>query len=266
LKEVQVMSKLKRVLIPLMTFIVLIAVWQILVNVLKPPKFLLPGPYDIVKVFKTMSLEIWQKHIGFTIQATLLGFLTAIAFGVIAAVGIVSSELINAAITPILVVLQVIPKIAFAPLLLIWFGAGQFSIILITFLVAFFPVVVNMTLGLNEIEPELIDLTRCYHMSKMQVLVKIRFPNAMPYFFSGVKVASTLAVIGAIIGEFVGSNQGLGYLIIIANNNLNTPLAMASILVISIFGLLLYEITVILERISMPWKDSSADSNLKSLS
>ena len=248
-----VLSKLKKIAIPLSVFIILLIIWQVAVIIFDPPQFLLPGPADIVKSTCEFGAG-WVKHFWFTVEATLLGFLTAIIFGVIASIGIVHSKFINAAITPLLVVLQVVPKVAFAPLLLVWFGTGKLPIVLITFLVAFFPVVVNTTLGLSDIEPELIDLTRCYHMSKSKVLFRIRFPNALPYFFSGIKVASTLSVIGAIIGEFVGSNQGLGYLIIIANNNLNTSLSMGSIFIISVFGLVLYQITVLLERFCMPWK------------
>lgn len=247
------MLKTKRVLIPVFTFVAIIALWQLLVYLFEPPRFILPSPADIFYTFIDFGASGWGRHVAFTILATLEGFVVAVLFGVLASVGIVSSRIINAAVTPLLVVLQVIPKVAFAPLLMIWFGTGQSTIVLITFLVSFFPVVVNMTLGLNSIEPELIDLTRCYHMSKLRVLMKIRFPNSLPFFWGGIKVAATLSVIGAIIGEFVGSNVGLGYLIIIANNNLNTPLAMASILLISVFGLLLYELMVFLEWLSMPW-------------
>lgn len=248
------MSRKKRVLIPLLTFFALLIIWQICVMIFKPPKFILPSPVDIITTMFKFGSKGWSKHASFTIFATLEGFVIAVLVGVLASFAIVSSDVVNAAVTPLLVVLQVIPKVAFAPLLMIWFGTNRSTIVLITLLVAFFPVVVNMTLGLNSIEPELIDLTRCYHMSKWRVLFTIRFPNSLPFFWGGIKVASTLAVIGAIIGEFVGSNTGLGYLIIIANNNLNTSLAMASILIISVFGLLLYELLVLLEYLSMPWQ------------
>jgi NitT/TauT family transport system permease protein len=116
--------------------------------------------------------------------------------------------------------------------------------------------VVNMTVGLSDIERDLLDLTRVLHLNWWRVLWSIRFPSALPHLFSGLKVASTLAVIGAIIGEFVGSNKGLGYLILIANNNLNTPLALAAIVLISLFGLLLYAAIVLIEMVSVPWKQA----------
>ncbi len=244
----------KQRLIPILTLLGLLVLWQVYVMIAKPPRFLLPSPVDILQTIKDFGPG-WFKHMEFTISATLLGFIAAIIFGVLASIGIIWSKTLDAALTPILVVLQVVPKVAFAPLLFIWFGIGKHTIVIVTFLVAFFPIVVNMTLGLTQIEPELIMLTRCYHMSKFKVLMKIRLPNAIPHFFSGIKVASTLAVIGAIIGEFVGSNVGLGYLVIIANNNLNTPLAMASILIISVFGVILYYLMVLAERLCMPWEE-----------
>jgi NitT/TauT family transport system permease protein len=120
--------------------------------------------------------------------------------------------------------------------------------------VAFFPMVVNAAVGLADIERDLLDLARVLRLSWWRVLWSIRFPTALPHLFSGLKISSTLAVIGAIIGEFVGSNRGLGYLILIANNNLNTPLALASIALVSLFGLVLYTAIVLLEMVSVPWK------------
>jgi NitT/TauT family transport system permease protein len=119
--------------------------------------------------------------------------------------------------------------------------------------------VVNATVGLSDIEHDLLDLTRVLRLSWWKVLWSIRFPSALPHLFSGLKVASTLAVIGAIIGEFVGSNKGLGYLILIANNNMNTPLALAAIAIVSLFGLVLYAAIVLLEIVSLPWKRSAIE-------
>ena len=248
--------KTKRILIPLFSFLSLVFAWHIAIALFRPPKVLLPGPLDIIYRIQQFG-PAWTQHCIYTIKTTLLGFLIAIIFGVGISVFIIHSRFISAAVTPLLVILQVIPKIAFAPLLLIWFGSGDIPIIFIAFLVSFFPIVIDTTIGLTEIEPELLDLTRCYHMSKPRVLAQIRFPNSLPFFFSGAKVASTLSVIGAIIGEFVGSNKGLGYLVIIANNNLDTSLAMGSIFFISIFGLALFGAIVILERLCMPWKVES---------
>ena len=188
-----------------------------------------------------------------TAAATLWGFAVAVVFGVGVAVPIVYSPALNRAVTPLLVTIQIVPKIAFAPLFLVWFGLGMTSKVMVAFLVAFFPVLVNTAIGLVQIEPDLLDLARSLKTSRTWVFRKIRFPNSLPYFFGGLRVASTLAVIGAIIAEFVGSDVGLGYLIVMANNQLDTPLGLASIALISAFGLLLYGAILLLERLAMPW-------------
>jgi NitT/TauT family transport system permease protein len=198
----------------------------------------------------------WIPHAVATISVALAGFAVAIVVGLLLAVIIVHSRLLAQVLTPALVVLQIVPKIAFAPLFLLWFGLGPLPIVIVTFLVAFFPMVVNGTVGLSDIERDLLDLTRVLRLNWWRVLWSIRFPSALPHLFSGLKVASTLAVIGAIIGEFVGSNRGLGYLILIANNNLNTPLALASIALISLFGLVLYAGIVLIEMATVPWKQA----------
>ena len=228
---------------------------------LRVPSFLLPAPSAVWKVATAFGAN-WNPHIWATVRVTLLGFGVAVAMGMLLAVLIVHSRLLSDLLTPVIVLLQIVPKIAFAPLLLIWFGTGALPIVMITFLVAFFPMVVNTAIGLVEVEPDLLDLTRVLRMNWWRVLWSIRFPSALPYVFSGLRVASTLAVIGAIIGEFVGGNVGLGYLVLIANNTANTSLAIASIALISGFGLVLYAAILGLERLAMPWKPAEAGLNL----
>ena len=198
----------------------------------------------------------WIPHAVATISVALQDLPSRSWWGCLLAVIIVHSRLLAQVLTPAIVILQIVPKIAFAPLFLLWFGLGPLPIVVVTFLVAFFPMVVNGTVGLSDIERDLLDLTRVLRLNWWQVLWSIRFPSALPHLFSGLKVASTLAVIGAIIGEFVGSNRGLGYLILIANNNLNTPLALASIALVSLFGLVLYAAIVLIEMATVPWKEA----------
>ncbi len=217
------------------------------------PAFILPGPLAVWNAAAGFGAN-WIPHSLATIGVALAGFAMAIVVGVALAVVIVHSRTLGQVLTPVIVVLQIVPKIAFAPLFLVWFGLGPVPIVVITFLVSFFPMVVNATVGLSDIERDLLDLTRVLRLNWWRVLWSIRFPSALPHLFSGLKVASTLAVIGAIIGEFVGSNKGLGYLILIANNNLNTPLALAAIAIVSLFGLLLYSAIVLIEMVSLPWK------------
>jgi NitT/TauT family transport system permease protein len=156
-------------------------------------------------------------------------------------------------IMPLLLVAQLVPKVAVAPLLLIWFGYGLMPKVLIAFLVAFFPIVVNGASGLGSVEPELLDLGSSLQASRWQTFWKFRVPSALPEIFSGMKIAVTLAIIGAIIGEFVGGNRGLGYLIIVANQELDTPLAFAAILLLSAVGIILYALIELIERMLLPW-------------
>jgi NitT/TauT family transport system permease protein len=157
-------------------------------------------------------------------------------------------------IYPQIVVLQIVPKVAIAPLLLIWAGYGMTSKVLLALLISFFPIVVNMVTGLVAIEKELLELCRILHAGRWQEFSKVRLPNALPYLFSSLKVASTLAVIGAVIGEFVGGSEGLGHLIIIANTEMRTSMSFVSLFSLSILGFLLYGIVVLAERVLMPWK------------
>lgn len=227
--------------------------WDLAVRVLRPPAFLLPSPGLVLDTALGFAGN-WSKHFWATARATFMGFGVAIGVGMGLAVAIAHFRLLRQTLTPVILVLQIVPKVAFAPLLLIWFGSGTVPIVVIAFLVAFFPMVVNTAIGLEEVEPDLLELTRVYRMSKWRVLWLVRMPNALPHIFGGLRVASTLAVIGVIIGEFVGSNVGLGYLVLIANTNMNTALAIAAIILISIFGLALYGAIVLLERLAMPWK------------
>jgi NitT/TauT family transport system permease protein len=233
----------------------LVALWQLIVTLFRIPAFILPGPLAVWKTAAAFGTN-WIPHATATISVALAGFSVAIVVGLFLAVIIVHSRLLAQVLTPALVILQIVPKIAFAPLFLLWFGLGPLPIVIVTFLVAFFPMVVNGTVGLSDIERDLLDLTRVLRLNWWRVLWSIRFPSALPHLFSGLKVAPTLAVIGAIIGEFVGSNRGLGYLILIANNNLNTPLALASIALISLFGLVLYAGIVLIEMATVPWKQA----------
>lgn len=245
-------ERMRRLGPPILAFLAVAVAWEAAVWILRPPPFLLPSPGAVARRLIEFGPQ-WPRHLWATMAATLWGFLVAVAFGVGLAVAIVYSLALNRAITPLLVTVQIVPKIAFAPLFLVWFGLGMTSKVMVAFLVAFFPVLVNTAIGLVQIEPDLLDLARSLKTSRAWVFRKIRFPNALPYFFGGLRVASTLAVIGAIIAEFVGSDVGLGYLIVMANNQLDTALGLASIALISAFGLLLYGAILLLERLAMPW-------------
>lgn len=235
-----------------LTVIALVALWEVLCDALNIPTFLIPAPSQVaLRLYEKRAL--YFTHTWVTLYETVAGFLLAVAFGIVAAAVIVVIPGLRHVVMPLLLIAQLIPKVAIAPLLLIWFGYGLVPKIVVAFLVAFFPIVVNGASGLASVQPELLDLGRSLQASRWQTFWKFRIPTALPEVFSGMKVAVTLAVIGAIIGEFVGGNRGLGYLIIVANQELDTALAFAAIFLLSIMGIVLYGLIEMFERVLIPW-------------
>ena len=232
---------------------VTLAAWEILTRVLRIPGFILPAPSAIF-VEAVRRYPLYLYHSWVTFYEMVVGFLLAAAIGVFLAVVIVYSRFVRNMIYPQLVALQIVPKVAIAPLLLIWAGYGLTSKVLLALLVSFFPIVVNMVTGLLAIEEELLDLCRILHSGRWQEFAKVRLPNALPYLFSSLKVASTLSVIGAVIGEFVGGNEGLGHLIIIANSELRTSMSFVALFCLSLLGFLLWGLVTLAERVFMPWE------------
>ncbi|MGA6965189.1 MAG: ABC transporter permease [Xanthobacteraceae bacterium] len=240
-----------------LTLIALVAVWELLCRALNIPVFLIPAPSQVAwRLYE--KRDLYLIHTWTTLYETTAGFLLAVVFGILCAAIIVVIPKLRDIVMPLLLVAQLVPKVAIAPLLLIWFGYGLFPKVLVAFLVAFFPIVVNGASGLASVQPELLDLGHSLQASRWQTFWKFRIPTALPELFSGMKVAVTLAIIGAIIGEFVGGNRGLGYLIIVANQELDTPLAFAAIFLLSAAGIALYAIVEMLERMLIPWHAPSA--------
>lgn len=239
-------------LIPVVIIICLLILWQVFCDVFDIPVWLLPSPKRIY--INTMT---WARFIPFhtwvTFYETFSGFILALAIGLPLAVAIVYSAILRNTIYPILLVFQSVPKVAIAPLFLIWVGYGEMSKILIASVVAFFPIVVNSATGFESVEPELFELTHSLQATKLQVFFKVRFPWALPYIFSGMKVAITLAVIGAIIGEFVSSDRGLGFLILAASGEMNTALIFGVILILSVLGIFSFAAIGLLEKLICPW-------------
>jgi NitT/TauT family transport system permease protein len=235
------------------SIIATLAVWEALIWIFQVPGFIVPAPSAIF-VEAVTRYPLYLYHSWVTFYEMVVGFVLAAVVGVILAVAIVYSRIIRNMIYPQIVVLQIVPKVAIAPLLLIWAGYGLTSKVLLALLISFFPIVVNMVTGLTAIEEELLELCRILRSGRWQEFFKVRLPNALPYFFSSLKVASTLAVIGAIIGEFVGGSEGLGHLIIIANTELRTSMSFVCLFSLSILGFLLYGFVVVAERVFMPWE------------
>lgn len=231
----------------------LVVLWQLASVAFKIPAWLLPSPAGIVQSFVRFGSDLaW--HTGVTLYETLAGMAAAVGVGVPLGILIASSRLVSATLYPLLVVAQSIPKAAVAPLLLVWIGYGEAPKIIIAFLVAFFPMVVNTAAGIAGTPPELLDLCRTLRASRWHTLRKVRLPAALPHLFSGAKVAVTLAVVGAVIGEFVGSDAGLGYLILFASSHMDTSLAFAAMLLLAAMGIGLFAAVSALERRVMPWR------------
>ncbi len=239
-------------MLPLAGIIIFLVVWQILVTVLEVPTYLLPKPTQILQTIIEKFSKL-MSHTWVTAYEMILGYLLAIAVAVPLAIGITSYRRFDRFITPILLFFQTVPKIAIAPLFLVWFGFGPFPKVLVAFLISFFPIVIDTAVGLRSISPEMIDLARSMGASPMQIFMRFRLPTSLPYLFSGLKVAATLAVVGAVVGEFVGADKGLGYLLLVSNSNLDTPLLFASIVALTALGLILFYIIEILEHFLIPW-------------
>ncbi|MEU8569556.1 ABC transporter permease [Streptomyces pathocidini] len=217
--------------------------------------YLVPSPGATLDVMAEKSGYIIE-HSWVTTYETLLGFVIAVAVGVLAAVVMVYSSTVEKTLYPVLLFAQVVPKIAIAPLFVVWLGFGIGPKILIAVLIAFFPVVISMVTGLKAVDPEMIQLSQTMGASPLQTFVKIRFPASFPHLFSGLKVAVTLAVTGAVVGEFVGANEGLGYVILQANGNLDTPMLFAGLLVMSLIGVVLFVLVEVAEKLLLPWHAS----------
>lgn len=228
------------------------ALWQLAVVLAHPPDYLLPTPSAIFS--ELMSAPLWYLgHALQTVGATLLGFALALVVGCLAAVGIVYSRVLENTLYTLLVALNSVPKVALAPLFIIWMGTGLASKVAISFLIALFAIVVDSVLGLRSVDPDAVDLFRSLRGGRLQTLLWLRAPNALPHLFSGMKVAMSLALVGAIAGEFVASQAGLGYVILAAQGAFQTTRVFAAIVLLGILGTILFFIVDLAERLVCPW-------------
>jgi NitT/TauT family transport system permease protein len=241
-----------------MTFLAFVAIWQGATAVWNIPNWLLPAPASIVVAMWTWRALLLQD-IVITVAETLLGFIAALVIAVPLAALLVSSRFIWRAIYPLLSGVQSIPKNALAPLLILWFGTGQVSKIVIAFLISFFPIVINALSGMSQIDTDALDMVKSLRANTWQIFWYFRLPNALPYIFAASKVAITLALVGAVIGEFVGSDSGLGYLILVSSSQLQTDLAFVAIVLLSLIGMGLFALVGVIERRAMPWCTPHSD-------
>lgn len=237
---------------PLVVITAVVVSWQAVTVLFDVPSAVLPSPALVWKVLTTGGID-WSAQTSVTLWETVLGFVIAIVTGIPLGLGIVYFSWLNRAIYPILVAVQLLPKIAIAPIIFALVGFGFIPRALIVYMVAFFPVVIQTVAGLNAMDPGFAELFRSIGASKFQVFRLARLPNAMPYIMDGLKVAMTLALIGAVVAEFVQSNSGLGYAIIASLISVGTPVAYAAMVLLSILGYALFLIVLLAERMLIPW-------------
>ncbi|RKN36649.1 ABC transporter permease [Micromonospora musae] len=240
---------------PALLLAALFAGWWFVAEREYMPNYLVPTPGQ---VWETMT-EDWSflmRNTYVTLYETVLGFVLAALLGLGTAILIVYSRTMEKAVYPVVLFAQVIPKIAIAPLLVAWFGVGLTPKIVLAVLIAFFPVVISGVAGLRSTDPELLDLSATMGAGPWKTFRKIRFPNALPHLMSGLKVAVTLAVVGAVVGEFVGAEEGLGYVLLVANGNLDAALLFADLFLMSLIGIVLFAVVEIAEALLIPWHAS----------
>ena len=224
----------------------LIGLWEAVVRVFGIRKFVLPAPSDILSTLASPTYD-WLGNTAVTAIEVFGGYALGLAFGVLGALLFISSKRLTLLLFPLLVTLNMIPKVAMGPLIIVWFSYGIGPNILITFSLCFFPILLTTIRGLNETEPDLLDLVRALKGSRWQLFRYIQLPGSLPYLFSGMKVATVLAVAGAVVGEFIASDKGLGYLMIQVQASLDTPAVFMAVLLITGLGVLLYGLVLLLE-------------------
>jgi NitT/TauT family transport system permease protein len=231
---------------------IIIAGWALACWLGNIPTVVLPSPDKVLRATIVRSSLLVDEG-WVTLKETLLGFGLALAFGLPLAVAVATSRVLNLMFYPLLVALQSVPKVALAPIVLVWLGTGLESKLAIVWLVAFFPIIVDTAAGLRATPRELLELAHSLRATPLQIFLKVQFPAALPFVITGAKVAVTLAVIGAVIGEFVGSSEGLGFLLLSATSQLDTPLAFAALFALSLLGVLVYLLVELAERMMAPW-------------
>jgi len=248
-----------RHILPWVVIIGIFVVWEVVVRVFDIEQFVLPAPSAIFasgwQWREPILINAWQ-----TLLTTVIGFLFAVIVGLLAGIAIGSSTLVYDSFYPALIGFNSIPKVAVVPILVIWFGVGTIPAVITAFLIAFFPILVNVAVGIATVEPELQDVLRALGASRWQVIRKVGLPRSMPYFFASLKVAIAAAFVGTIVAETVAANKGIGNLMLVASSRFEVPLAFAALLVTSVMGIGMYLICAAVERRMTGWAMRGADT------
>jgi NitT/TauT family transport system permease protein len=229
-----------------------LVLWELAVLVFGPSPLILPAPSAIFASF-LKAPSVYLRHAGFTLLTTAIGFGLAVGLGVALAIGIVYSRLLEHTIYTLLVAFNSVPKVALAPLFVIWMGTGAEPRIAIALMLAIFPIVIDTVLGLRSVDPDMLSLAQVYRASPLKILMRVRFPHALPSIFAGMKVGISFALVGAIVGEFVAGSTGLGHLILIAQGQFDTPRVFVSLLALGVMGTVLFYLIDLAERLTLPW-------------
>ncbi len=227
--------------------LLLLLAWYLFVRIGDVPKFVMPSPGDTLHALFQANYD-WWRNTAVTGTEIFGGYLLALVVGVVLALLFTWSKTLESLMLPLLVTLNMIPKVALGPLIIVWFKYGVFPNSLMAFAIAVFPILLTTARGLREVEPELLDLVRSLRGSRWQLFTKIQLPGALPYVFAGMKVAAILAVAGAIVGEFLGADKGLGYLMRQVQVTRDTPAMFMAVILITLLGMLLYGLVLLLER------------------
>jgi NitT/TauT family transport system permease protein len=243
---------------PFMFLIFIVVAWDVTIRLFKIPPYQIPAPVDVVLVlwhdWPELARQAWP-----TTYATICGFLWSAVFGIPVAMLIAGSKTVESYVYPLLVFSQSVPKIAIAPLFVVWFGFGIFPKVISAFLLGFFPVVVSAVQGFKSVDPDMVDLARAMQGNRFHVFCAVNLPHAMPAIFSGLKVSVTLAVVGAVVGEFVGSNSGIGYVLQRSIGTFDLPTMFAALVILALLGVVLFWIVDRIERMVIPWHVSQRE-------
>jgi len=249
-------------IIPYATGLVLLLVWETAVRLNHLPAYILPSPLQILKTLGD-TLPLLIKHSASTLEEAILGFVLAIATAFVAAFILNHFYWLNQAVYPLLIVSQTVPIITLAPLFLIWFGWGMLPKILVVILVCFFPIVISLLNGLNSVDPDLINLFRSMGASQISIFKMVKLPAAMPGFFSGLKISASYSIMAAVIGEWLGAQQGLGYFMTIAQKSFRVDRVLAAVMVIAILSLLIVKVIDLAEWLLTPWNRRHEEWEIK---
>jgi NitT/TauT family transport system permease protein len=241
-------TTLGRYALAVLAHLALLVAWYLFVRIGDVPKFVMPSPAATFGALLSPNYD-WWSNVSVTGTEIFGGYFLALVVGVLLALVFTWSKTLESFFLPLLVTLNMIPKVALGPLIIVWFKYGVFPNTIMAFSIAVFPILLTTARGLREIEPELLDLVRSLRGSRWQLFTKIQLPGSLPYVFAGMKVAAILAVAGAVVGEFLGSDKGLGYLMLQVQVTLDTPAMFMAVILITLLGMLLYGLVLAMERL-----------------